>query len=55
LLRFHPAALLPVQFILTGAFIQSDFTSTVSMEEDQLISDLHTGQVGEVHGDLIGD
>jgi len=59
LLCFHPATLLPVQFILTEAFIQLDVSSTVSMEEEQLISGLHTGQdkhsLLEVHGDLIGD
>jgi len=59
LLCFHPAALLPLQFILTVAFIQSDFSSTVSMEEEQLISGLHTGQdkssLLEVHGNLIVD
>jgi len=38
LLCFHPAALLPVQFIWTGAFIQSDVSSTVSLEEEQLVS-----------------
>jgi len=59
LLCFDPAALLPFQFILTGASIQSDFTSTLSMEEEQLISGLHTGQdkysLLEVHGELIVD